>query len=92
LSPSLLKYVLANRVLGARGDKLPSLLLDLRAGRRKTEAGAMYGAVARAAETLGMRAPANAAISRIVAGIAAGTIDWSLFRGNPAALKGAVDL
>jgi len=92
LSPSLLKYVLANRVLGARGDKLPSLLLDLRAGRRKTEAEAMYGAVARAAETLGMRAPANAAISRIVAGIAAGTIDWSLFRGNPAALKGAVDL
>ena len=87
LSPSLLRAVLAKRVTAARGEKLPSLLIDVRSGRRVTEVDALNGAVARAARDAGIAAPANEVIGRIVSGIAAGTIDKSAYRGNPQALE-----
>jgi len=90
LSPALLRVVLANRVVRARGAKLPSLLVDLRARRPITEAAWMYGAVAAAARERG-GAPANAALARIVSGIAAGTIDWAEFRGRSQALRRAIE-
>lgn len=86
LSPAMLRRVLARRVTAARGDKLPSLLIDVRAGRTTTEVGALNGAVASAAAATGSAAPANAAIARIVAGIAAGTIDRARFKDDPKAL------
>jgi 2-dehydropantoate 2-reductase len=89
LSTTLLRVVLSRRVVSARGDKLPSLLLDLRAGKKMTEVGDLNGAVAASASGAGLPAPANAAIARIVSGIAAGTIDWDVFRGKPQALAAA---
>jgi len=90
LSPSLLRGVLAKRVTAARGDKLPSLLIDVRSGRKVTEVGALNGAVARAAASAGGAAPANAAIARLVSGIASGEIDRGEFRGKPEALAAEV--
>ena len=90
LSPSLLRAVLAKRVTAARGEKLPSLLIDVRSGRTVTEVEALNGAVARAARGAGMAAPANEAIARIVSGIAAGTIDKSAYRGKPRAVASDV--
>ena len=75
LSPTMLRGVLARRVTAARGDKLPSLLIDVRGGRTSTEVDALNGAVARAADA---------------AGIAAGSIDRARFRGNPEALAAEV--
>jgi 2-dehydropantoate 2-reductase len=89
LSAALLRAVLRRRVVTARGDKLPSLLLDLRAGRSLTEVDDLNGAVAARAAQAGVSAPANGAIARIVAGIAAGTVDWNAFRGKPQALAAA---
>jgi 2-dehydropantoate 2-reductase len=86
LSATLLRAVLSRRVVTARGDKLPSLLLDLRAGKKMTEVGDLNGAVASRAAEAGVPTPANAAIARVVSGIAAGTIDWDIFRGKPQAL------
>ena len=90
LAPALLRAVLARRVVAARGDKLPSLLLDLRAGKKRTEVDDLNGAVASQAAVAGVAAPANAAVARIVSGIAAGTVDWDLYRGKPNALAAAI--
>jgi 2-dehydropantoate 2-reductase len=92
LSAPLLKAVLSGRAISARGNKLPSLLLDLRNGRGRTEVGDLNGAVAKHAQVAGIPAPANEAVARIVAGIASGAIDWSLFRGKSAALATATGL
>jgi 2-dehydropantoate 2-reductase len=89
LSATLLRAVLTRRVVSARGDKLPSMLVDLRGGKKMTEVDDLNGAVAARAAKAGLPAPANAAIARIVAGIAAGTVDWNLFRGQPQALAAA---
>ena len=89
LSATLLRAVLARRVVTARGDKLPSLLMDLRAGAAKTEVDDLNGAVAARALRAGMTAPVNATIARVVSGVAAKTVDWDLFRGKPQALAAA---
>ena len=85
----LLRAVMANRVARGRGAKLPSLLLDLRAGRHVTEVGALNGAVALNAVRNGCQAPSNSKISSVVSGIAAGQIPWSDYRGSPAKLVSA---
>lgn len=86
LPPSILRAVLSKRVTAARGEKLPSLLIDVRSGRNVTEVDALNGAVARAARDAGIAAPANETIARIASSIAAGTIDKNAYRGNPKAL------
>jgi 2-dehydropantoate 2-reductase len=87
LPASLLRAVLANRVTSGRGEKLPSLLLDLRAKKRQTEIGALNGAVAQRAIAAGVQAPVNAKVARVVAGIASGEVPWSEYRGRPEMLR-----
>jgi 2-dehydropantoate 2-reductase len=88
LPSPVLRVVLAKRVASGRGGKLPSLLMDLRARRRRSEVGALNGAVAAHAANAGVEAPANAAVARVVAGIAAGTLRWDDYRGHPDRLLG----
>jgi 2-dehydropantoate 2-reductase len=83
LPGSLLRGVLGSRVARGRGNKLPSLLLDLRAGRKQTEVNALNGAVALNAVKAGLEAPTNSKISSVVSGIASGEISWSDYRGHP---------
>jgi len=71
---------------GGRGGKLPSLLGDLRRGRRRTEIDYLNGAVAEWGKRLGVETPVNRVLASLVAGLAAGTIDPADFRGNPRAL------
>jgi len=90
LPPGVLRMVLASRVARARGDKLPSLLVDARARRAQTEVDALNGAVAQRAAANGIAAPANAAVTRVLDGITAGTIPWDDFRAKPSALAAAI--
>lgn len=83
LPASLLRAVLANRVARGRGDKLPSLLLDLRAGKHRTEVGALNGAVALNAVRSGCQASVNTKVTAVVDGIASGLIPWNEYRGKP---------
>jgi 2-dehydropantoate 2-reductase len=83
LPAPLLSALLSKRVAGGRDGKLPSLLMDLRAHKTRTEVGALNGAVARHAESVGLKAPANARIAAIVEGIASGEISWDDYRGHP---------
>ncbi len=85
---------LAHRLLyralaGGRGGKLPSFLLDLRAGR-PTEVASLNGAVAARAREHGLEAPVNAALAELLEGLASGTLDRAWFRGRPDRLQGYV--
>jgi 2-dehydropantoate 2-reductase len=83
LPSGLLHLILAGRASKARGAKLPSLLIDARAGRQQTEVRWLNGAVADRASACGVAAPANAAVTRVVAGFANGSVDRASYRGRP---------
>jgi 2-dehydropantoate 2-reductase len=91
LPEGILRVVLASRVAKARGGKLPSLLIDTRAHRPQLEVDALNGAVAARAQACGVPAPANAAVTRILDGIVAGSVNWGDYRGKPAALAAAAE-
>jgi 2-dehydropantoate 2-reductase len=80
------RALLARRIAGARGQKPPSLLLDLRSAKHQTEIDYLNGAVARAAREHGVRAPVNATFARIVSDIAHMPQIWAKYRERPAAL------
>lgn len=80
---ALLRPLLRRLVTGGRGGKAPSLLRDLRAGRRQSEGEFLYGAVAAEAAARGVPAPVNTALWRILGGIVRGEIAWAAYRGQP---------
>ena len=82
--------LLASRIAGARGEKPPSLLLDLRSAKHRTEVEFLNGAVARAAREAGVKAPVNTTYARIVSDIAHMPQLWAKYRERPAALLAEV--
>ncbi|MEI7768790.1 MAG: 2-dehydropantoate 2-reductase [Chloroflexales bacterium] len=82
--------VLRKVVAGGRGGKAPSLLRDVRAGRRRSEGEFLYGAIAAEAARRSVPAPVNTGLWRVLGGIAAGDIPWEDYRRQPAALLAAV--
>jgi 2-dehydropantoate 2-reductase len=86
----LAKVLLASRIAGARGRKPPSLLLDLRGGRGRTEVDVLNGAVVAAGRSLGVPVPVNAAFARVLADIAYMPQLWAKYRERPAALLAEV--
>lgn len=91
LPEPLARGILARRIASARGRKPPSLLIDVRAGRGKTEAGALNGAVAAAVAFDAVPTPVNAAFARLADAVARDASVRSDYRNNPAALLAAVD-
>jgi len=85
------RAILANRIAGARGRKPPSLLLDLRAAKGRTEVDVLNGAIATVGRTKGIRTPVNAAITRVVNDIAHMPQLWAKYREQPDALEEEVD-
>ncbi len=86
----LLQPILARLVAQGRGDKLPSFLLDLNAGKPHNEVAYHNGAVARAGEALGVAAPVNAGLATILLDLVAGRQERAAFRGRPEALAAAL--
>ena len=62
LPPALLSRLLARRLGSGRGDKMPSLWIDLQKGRPRSEAAQLNGAVAARGKELGVRTPVNSRI------------------------------
>jgi 2-dehydropantoate 2-reductase len=58
--------LLKERIGGGRGEKRPSLALDLARGRERTEVDWLNGAVETAAKEHGLRAPVNATLAALV--------------------------
>jgi len=68
---------------GGRGNKMPSVYLDLERGRQRTEVPWLNGAVARYGEQVGVPTPVNATLDALVAAVASGRLDRSVIRGHP---------
>ncbi len=90
LPSPLARAALAARIAGGRGTKPPSLLLDLRSAKHRTEVEVLNGAVARAAREAGVPAPVNTAYARIVSDVAHMPQKWAKYRERPAALVAEV--
>jgi 2-dehydropantoate 2-reductase len=78
----LLQRILQPMVGGGRGDKPPSLLVDMRSGRTQSEIDALNGAIVQAGKAIGMRTPVNAALVGIVHDLLEGKADRLEWRRN----------
>jgi 2-dehydropantoate 2-reductase len=83
LPPYVARLLLLGRVLGGRGNKLPSLLLDIQSGRTETESDWLYGAIAEQGKRLNIKTPANHRINRILKGIAINSTLRQAFQDQP---------
>ena len=83
-APAPIARPILSRILGgARGGKMPSLRLALAAGPGPTEVAWLNGAVAAAGERLGVPAPVNAGLRRLVEDAASDPDRRAWFRGRP---------
>jgi 2-dehydropantoate 2-reductase len=82
----LLRPVLRKLVVGGRGGKLPSLLLELQRGRHRSEVTALNGAVVRAGEQIGSPTPVNCALTEVLTRVVEGHIQWGSVRHQPGVL------
>jgi 2-dehydropantoate 2-reductase len=78
----LLQRILRPMVAGGRGDKPPSLLVDMRSGKTQSEIDELNGAIVRAGKTIGLKTPVNAALVGIVHDLLEGKADRAEWRRN----------
>ncbi len=86
LPAGLARPLLARAVGGGRGGKMPSLHIDLHAGKPQTEARWLYGAVARHGAERGVPTPINQILTDTLEGLTSGALDKAMFRQRPEAL------
>jgi 2-dehydropantoate 2-reductase len=91
LPSAVARVVLAKRIVGGRGRKPPSLLLDLRAAKAQTEVDVLNGAVAEAAARLRIKAPVNCVYARVLNDIAHMPQLWAKYRERPDVLLAEVE-
>lgn len=83
LPARILQPLMRRAVAGGRGGKMPSMYLDLEAGREQLEVGDLNGAIVRYGQETGVPTPVNAALTRILSRLADGTLEWDKYRDNP---------
>jgi 2-dehydropantoate 2-reductase len=83
LPPRLYQPAFRRALARGRGDKKPSLHLDLSVGKTRTEVSYLNGAVVRYAEMLGLAAPVNRALTETLEAIVAGRTLWGEYRDKP---------
>jgi 2-dehydropantoate 2-reductase len=86
--PSRLSFpLLSEKMSRGRGDKPPSLLLELRRGRPKTEIDFLNGKVVEFGQKLGIPTPVNAALTRAYhEAMKDPNAWWEQWRGKPQSL------
>lgn len=89
--PEGISRPLIARLLGAgRGGKMPSLHIDLYAGRKQSEVVFLNGAVARFAAKLGLHAPVNEMLSRILREMAGGDLPFDKYNDHPERIQNEI--
>lgn len=88
---SLLKPILKPKMVGGRGEKLPSLMLDMRRGRNQSEVSVLNKMIADTGAQLGVPTPVNTTISSLLNGILDGSVRKETYHRSPAALWKAVE-
>jgi len=86
LPAGLARPLLARSVGAGRGGKMPSLHIDLHAGKPQTEARWLYGAVARHGAERGVPTPINQMLTDTLEGLTSGALNKAAFRHRPEAL------
>lgn len=81
-----MRTILRPFMAGGRGNKMPSLHLDLAAGRSKSEIGYLNGAIVRAGQAYGVATPVNTVLTRLLSGLVAGELLWADYQQQPAKL------
>jgi len=79
---SILYRILRPMVSGGRGDKPPSLLVDMRSGRTQAEIDELNGAIVKAGKTSGVKTPVNAALVGMVHDLLEKKADRAEWRRN----------
>lgn len=85
----LLRVALRRIVAGARGGKMPSLFLDLDAGKSKSEVGWYNGAVVAKGVEVGVPTPVNRLLLETVQALVRNPAQRANWQGNFARLAGA---
>ena len=78
----ILYRILRPMVSGGRGDKPPSLLVDMRSGRTQSEIDELNGAIVQAGRASGVKTPVNAALVGIMHDLLEGKADRAAWRRN----------
>lgn len=86
----LLRPLLTKLVGGGRGNKLPSFLIDLNAGKNQSEISYHQQAVSDAGKKLNIPTPVNDTLSQILLELVQGQSSRAQFAGNPEKLYAAV--
>lgn len=73
-----------------RGTKLPSLHLDLAAGRSTSEITVLNGAIVQAGQRLGIPTPVNQTLTEILSGLVSGRLAWAEYQNQPGKLLAKV--
>ena len=81
LPHSVIRRALGRLVAGGRGGKAPSLYLDLAAGKGRTEAPFLNGAVV--AARAGVKTPVNQVLTETLQALSSGQTPWSAWRDQP---------
>jgi 2-dehydropantoate 2-reductase len=87
----LLRLIFSQVIIHGRGDKMPSFHIDLASGKGRSEVVFHNGAIAAAAERAGLAAPVNAALNRVLLGLARGELTPATFDGRPDRLLAVVE-
>lgn len=87
---SFVQMILEPQIRRGRGDKMPSLYLDLAAGRKESEVTFLNGAVVRYGRPLGIATPINFVLTDTLHRLVKGILLWEDFRGKPEALMARV--
>ncbi len=78
----VLQRILQPMVGGGRGDKPPSLLVDMRSGKTQSEIDELNGAIVQAGKAIRVKTPVNAALVGIVHDLLDGKADRAEWRRN----------
>jgi 2-dehydropantoate 2-reductase len=79
----VLRPIMRKLVAGGRGEKPPSLLLELRRGRRRSEVGDLNGAVVRAGERTHVSTPVNQTLTEVLSRLVEQRVQWDSIRRQP---------
>ncbi len=88
---TLRRGVLRKLIAGGRGTKMPSLHIDLHAGKQRSEAPWLNGAVVRKGAEVGVATPVNRALLEAVQALAGDAAAQAAWRRRPQALLEAVE-
>ena len=77
-----IRSLLGSKITKARGQKPPSLLVDLRAGRPQSEVEVLNGAVVELGKRSGIPTPGNAWLLENLRAVVADNSLWSKYRGQ----------